>query len=397
MPAFSWEAVDHSGRSRRGVQVATNPADLARILEKDGYVLLGYHDGPPSAMRDGARAPAVLLVEALRSVVALLRAGLPLERAMVTAADAADVRCGPILLDIREGIKQGSTVADGFARQPTYFDTAAIGLIRSGERSGDLAGALEMLVQLREREIQVRSSFLTSAIYPAILAGTSIVAAGAVIVVVVPRFASMIANAGGNLPATTELILSVSVGLRATLLPLTIAAVGTLFGVVSASRTDVGRHQLDRMLSRLPVLGPLRHYARMARGARVAGSLSKAGIPLVEALSGAAEALGASSEAASFRRASGLLRDGTSPSDALSGPEFPPVLSRLARAGSEVGDMATFLLAAADTLDRTTEVAIRRLGILLEPLVIVTFGGVIGFVAFALFQAVYSMNMSGVQ
>ncbi|MGH7443334.1 MAG: type II secretion system F family protein [Longimicrobiales bacterium] len=400
MPLFAWDAVDLHGHARRGTRSADSDNALASMLEADGFTVLDVRieENASTTTAHHGRPSAPLVVEALRSVCVLLRAGLPLDKAIAAASDAADPRCRALLDDIRDTIAHGASVADGFARHPTHFDASAIGLIRSGERSGDLAGALDMLVSMREREIRLRTGLLTAAIYPAILAATSLLAAIAILVFVVPRFAVMIEGAGGELPATTSLLVATSTGLRriapvlAVVVPMGIVALATMW------RTAAGRERVEQIASAMPLLGELRRAVAAARGARVAGSLMNAGIPLVDALAAAGDALGGSASASAFHRSAIRLREGAGAGSVLGDePAFPPVLARLARAGNEVGDMATFLIAAADVLDRSVETTTRRIGIILEPLIIVFFGGLIGFVAFALFQAVYGLNAGGLQ
>jgi type II secretory pathway component PulF len=300
-----------------------------------------------------------------------------------------------LLLDVRDAVAHGSAVAESFGRHPRAFDAAAVGLIGSGERGGDLTGALDTLVSIRERALRLRSHVLTGAIYPVILALVSLLAAGMIVTVVIPRFATMVQSAGGDLPTTTSLLLTVSSTLRTLAAPGAVLLILTAGAIALGLRTPSGSTVLQGVASRIPILGELRRCGSAARGARITGSLVKAGVPLVDALDAAADALGASMTAAAFTHASADLRDGHSVGHAMGRSDFPPILSRMARTGDDAGDVGSFLIAAADTLERNFETTVRRIGIILEPAIIIVFGALIGFVALAMFQAVYSLNGSG--
>jgi type II secretory pathway component PulF len=396
MATFAYEAVGLNGRPVRGVDHAATRDEAAARLEALGLTVLEMSEAR-SDPRIHRRFPPPegALLEALRSIGVLLKAGLPLEGALAAAAEAADRRCRPLLLDIREAVARGSPVAESFGRHPRRFDAAAVGLIRSGERAGDLTGALEMLVSIRERTLRLRTNLLTGAIYPVILALISFLAAGMIVTVVIPRFAAMVESAGGDLPATTSLLLGVSSTLRTLAAPGGMLLVLVAGAIMFALRTPSGSIAMQGAVSRIPVLGELLKCGSAARGARIAGSLVKAGVPLVEALDAAADALGSSKQAFAFGRASADLRDGHGVGHAMSRRDFPPILSRMARTGDDAGDLGSFLIAAADTLERTYETKVRRIGIIIEPAIIIVFGALIGFVALAMFQAVYSLNGTG--
>lgn len=396
MATFVYEAVGMNGRRVHGVDHASTRDEAAARLEASGLTVLDMSEsGSDPRIHRSLSPPEGALVEALRSICALLQAGLPLDGALAAAAEAADRRCQSLLLDIRDTIAHGAPVAESFARHPREFDAAAVGLIRSGERGGDLTGALEMLVSIRERGLRLRSTALTGTIYPAILALVSLLAAGVIVTVVVPRFATMVASAGGDLPASTSILLTISSLLQRLVAPGAVLLILITGAIVIAGRTPSGSVALRGMASRIPLLGEVHRYGSAARGARITGSLVKAGVPLVDALDAAADALGSSRTASAFRLAGADLRNGNNVGHAMNMSEFPPVLSRMARTGDAAGDVGSFLMAAAETLERNVETKVHRIGIILEPAIIIVFGALIGFVALAMFQAVYSLNGAG--
>ena len=395
MPAFAYRAVDTTGKRLRGRGEAGSPELLTRSLEQRGMVVL---DVAPSEQPAGpslgfhfGRQQAVL--EATRALAALLPAGMPLARALGVAATLTTGSVTEALDAVRQRVERGESVAAALGAFPHLFPPLYVGVVRAGEKSGDLGAAFKRLAAQLERDVQLKDRLLSAAMYPLLLATVGGIALLVLVLFVLPRFAELLQGAGARLPRSTAIVLG-----AATLLhrfwPLVLAALAAaVVGIAAYLRTLEGRRMLAQLLLGVPVVRTLRRYALGARFARLVGILLGGGAPLLAALEDAQQSLAdpiAHDEAARIRL---RVREGAALHQAIAeGAVFPPILTQVIAVGEEAARLEEFLLKAADILEEKTERALQRLVTLLEPALIVFFGGVVGFVALSLFQAIYGIN-----
>jgi general secretion pathway protein F len=398
MPAsFRFAAVDAAGRRVRGSEPAATAAQLGRALEQRGLVVLDIvatdvdaGTGARRRMGFGARDG---VLEITRAVAALLGAGLPLSKALAVAAGLAGGLVAATTAAIRDRVERGEPLASAMADHPELFSPAYIGLIRAGERTGQLGAAFERLTDQLERERELRSRLLGAALYPAVLA----VVAGCALVVlfafVIPRFVEILDGLGTALPRSTALLLGTA-GFLASAWPLLLAgALAAGIAMVTWGRTPAGRRAVSSLILASPVIGTLRRQMLVARFARLLGTLLAGGAPLATALDDTVACLPDPHAGEAAAEVGRLVRDGGAVHGAIaSQPLFAGALPTLVAIGEESGRLPEFLLKAADLLELRTERALQSAVALVEPLMIVAFGGIIGFVALSLLQAIYGIN-----
>ncbi|MCA2995729.1 MAG: type II secretion system F family protein [Gemmatimonas sp.] len=393
MPEFSFEAVDASGARTRGTESAVNADALARTLEGRGLYLLDATEGAverPSLFATRQRRD---VLEFTRAMAALLPAGLPLARALDSATDLTSDTTRRSLAECRAAVIRGESLAEALAAFPTLFSPLYVGVVRAGERRGEVAVAFAQLAAQLERNEQLRGRLVSALLYPALLAVAGAFAIGVLLVVVLPQFTTLLADAGAALPRSTQLLVAVSaLAVRGWPVLVTLG-VGGVVTLLWLQRSEAGRGTLARSLLRLPAVGTLRRQVLAARFARLLSGLLGGGAPLYAALGDVIESLDdpvAREEAAAVRA---RIREGLSLRAALeAGSLFPPVLSQLVGVGEESSRLREFLLKAADLLDERAERAAQRTAALIEPAMIVLFGGVVALIAFSLLQAIYSIN-----
>jgi type II secretory pathway component PulF len=270
-----------------------------------------------------------------------------------------------------------------------------VGLVRAGERSGTLTASFARLGQQLEREEQLRARLVSAAIYPILLA---LVGAGAVLVLllfVLPRFAELLTGAGGQLPRSTAILLALAAGARQWWPIFLVIPIGAALVATWVRATDEGKRALSAILLALPVVGNFRRTLLGARVARLAGTLLGGGAPLLVALGDTAESVADPLARDEIERVRARVREGVTLARAIGeGSLFPELLAQLVAVGEEAGRLEEFLLKAADILDERSERLTARLVALLEPAMIVGFGGMVGFVALSLLQAIYGINAS---
>jgi len=396
MPAFAYQAVDPAGKRVRGRAEAASPELLLRSLSDRGVVVLKVIPVEPSAgngtlaLRWGTRQ-AVL--EATRALAALLPAGMPLARALGVAATLTSGPVATALEGVRQRVERGESVATALAAHPDLFSPLYVGVVRAGEKSGDLDAAFQRLATQLERDAQLRSRLLSASIYPMLLATVGGIAVLVLVLVVLPRFAELLQGAGARLPRSTAIVLGLSTLLSRFWLLVVAGIVSAALGLVAYGRTAEGRRRAAQLVLGIPVVRTLRRHALGARFARLVGILLGGGAPLLAALEDAQQSLAdplARDEAARIRL---RVREGAALHQAIAeGTLFPPLLTQVVAVGEEAARLQEFLLKAADILEEKTERVLQRLVTLLEPALIVLFGGMVGFVALSLFQAIYGIN-----
>ena len=393
MPTYAYQAVDGAGKRERGQAVAASPAALAHALEERGLLVLDLGE-PAEAAGGGFRAGRRReVLELTRAIAALLPVGMPLAQALGASANVAtgDVRAA--VLAVRAHVERGETLSSALAAHPRLFPPLYVGLVRAGEKSGDVAGAFARLADQLEREEALRGKLLSASIYPLLLAAAGSVAVTVLLVFVLPRFAELLQDSGAALPRSTAMMLGLSTALRRFWPALFLLPAGIGLLAAWARGTPDGRRAWSTFLLAVPVVRGMRRHALAARFARLTGVLLGGGAPLLAALDDAAESLADPVARDEVVRVRTRVREGRSLRDALAeGGLFPPLLAQLVGVGEEAGRLREFLLKAADIFEDRTERLTQRLATLAEPAMIVLFGSVVAMVALSLLQAIYGIN-----
>ena len=399
--AGSWRyrAVDPAGRRERGVAEAESPLALTRTLQARGLVVLDVEPAPASGTRSAAGGPRFgarrEVLELTRALSALLSAGVPLARALGTAGVITAGAMAGVLDDLRDRIGRGESLTAAFERHPRLFPPLYTGVVRAGERSGDLAGAFAALAAQLEREERFRARLLSAALYPLVLVAAGLAAVTVLVLFVLPRFAALLADTGAALPRSTAAVLGAADALRHRW-PWLVAALAAAVALAALARnTESGARGAALVLLHLPGVGRLRRLTLAARFARVLGVLLGGGAPLLVALDEARQSLADPLARDEIGRVRARVRDGVALNAALAeGTLFPPLLPRLVAIGEESGRVEEFLARAADICEDRASRLLERLVALAEPAMIVLLGGVIAFVALSLLQAIYGVDAS---
>ncbi|HET8655007.1 MAG TPA: type II secretion system F family protein [Longimicrobiaceae bacterium] len=404
MTSFAFRAVEPDGRVVRGAEEAASSGELEQRLGRRGLLLI---EATPTA-GNGAENNQVRhrwwvgrhadVTDFVGTLSALLQAGLSLDRSMeVAGRGVARADLAEAVERTRRTVREGGRVADGLSAYPRLFPGIAVGLIRAGESGGHLAEAATRLAQYLERERALRSRITSAMIYPTLMLLAGIGAMGALLGFVLPRFVALLADTGSALPKSTAFLLALSADFTRTAPLLGIALVVGIVAFIAWRSTPDGRERIDAMGLRIPLLGPLRARHATARIARTLSTLLSGGLPLLAALEIAQATIGNTAIAADLGDARDAVRRGDSFSRALArGRGFPFAVIRLVEVGEETGELDGLLDRAATLLEGELERRIERMVALVEPVMIVVFGLVIGFVALALLQAIYGIQTQGV-
>jgi type II secretory pathway component PulF len=395
MPNFAFVAINFAGAKQHGDREAPSKSALTEALEREGLFVLEVAErtsGTARAAFSGLNNSNNLL-DATRALAALLPAGLPLARSLDAAARLSAGAIAIALADVRTRVERGDSVAAALSAHSNLFPPHYIGLVRAGERAGDLGTAFSRLADQLEREATLRNRLLAAALYPIIL---TVAGGGAVLVlllVVLPNFAELFKGSGAQLPRTTQFVLAASTALRRFwyLIPIALAAIAAI--ITSARSSSSGRLALAQFIDNLPLIRGLRRDAIAARFARLTGTLLSSGAPLLSALDDTIASVGDALAESALIRVRSAVREGASLTAAITAePIFPPLLAQLTAGGEESSRLPDFLLKAAQLFEERSDRNTQRLVALAEPAMIVIFGVVIGFIALSVLQAIYSVN-----
>jgi len=395
MPTYAYQAVDGAGKRTRGQAQAVSSGALARSLEERGLFVLDVAESTESASSKGSfrfgRRREVL--EVTRAMAALLPVGMPLAQALHAASGVASGDVRSALQEVKSRVERGDTLSAALAGHPNLFSPLYVGLVRAGEKSGDIDAAFARLADQLDRDEQLRGKVVSAAIYPLLLATAGSVAVTVLLFFVLPRFVTLLEGSGATLPKSTSTLLALSGALHRFWPVLLLIPLGGVAFAAWARNTDEGRRVWSRIMLALPGVATLRRYALAGRFARLVGVLLGGGAPLLAALDDTIESVGdpiARDDAVRIRT---RVREGSSLRAAVAESTlFPALLAQLIGVGEDAGQLRVFLMKAADIFEERTERATQRLATLAEPAMIVLFGAIVAFVALSLLQAIYGIN-----
>ncbi|MEO6445674.1 MAG: type II secretion system F family protein [Gemmatimonadaceae bacterium] len=395
--AFRYRAATASGEVVEGVVQADSARAASDELRRQTLVPVavelvraGSALGGPR-WRRGVRRDAALAA-ATRTIAIILSGGSTLDRALAFAgAHATHAEVGSALAAVRDEVQQGGTLSSAMRTRSSVFGALAPAVVRAGEESGTLDDALSRLADHFDRARDLRDKVQAALLYPALMGVVAGVGIVVLLTFVVPRFVSILAEAGGTLPLSTRTLVGMSaVVTHGWWLLLTLGGAAWLFG--RRQLLDPGnRRQWHRMRLGWPVWGPLEWDVSTARFARALGTLLESGAGVLTSVHIAREAVANEALRARLEGSATAIQRGERVSEAL-GTALPPLATQLLAVGEESGTLAAMALRVADTYDVQVERSLRSMVALVEPLLIVAFGGVVGFVALAMLQAIYSIN-----
>jgi type II secretory pathway component PulF len=388
---FRYRAARHDGQLVSGRLAAESAGAATTALLARGLAPVDVRadEAGPGPRSAGRRELAVVF----RSLASLAGAGLPLERAIAATTPLAGGKLRPLLVDVRQAVHRGVSVAAALDAGNGLVPGVVIGMIRAGERSGRLTLALERAASHLEQEAELLGRLRQALAYPLMLAITGTVSVLVIGTVVVPRFAALLADQGQSLPLATRILLASSALLtrHGVALAVILGAIGLV--LYRIARRPGATARIHEMLLAAPVVGPVRHALASGRCCRALASTLQSGMPVLPALAAATEAAGDVAVAALFGRARERVTRGEPVARSLEHEAaIVPVCVQLLAVGEAGGRLAELAERAATVAATEGERTLRSLVTMIEPLCIILFGGIVIFVAMALLQAVYGLR-----
>ncbi len=334
-----------------------------------------------------------------RQLSAFIRAGLPLLDAVHTLGDEADnPSVKAMLAEVEEGLLSGDTLSDCLNRHPKVFPDYYRGILRSAELTGQLDTVLDQLAAYLERDLEARQKVKAAMIYPAVIAGMSLVTVVVLSTFVLPRFKVFFAGLNAKLPLPTRMLLTMTDFMTQWWWAIVGGAAVIALISYAVLKTKVGKHVRDRIFLRLPVIGSTIQFALVERFCRILASMVDAGVPLPEALRVASGSLRNQVFTRALAKVGLAVLEGEGIAEPLASTKlFPPTAVQMIRVGEDTGTLDTQLEVTAHYYERELDYKIKKLTALFEPAVIMVMGLVVGFVAVALVSAMYGIfNQSSI-
>jgi type IV pilus assembly protein PilC len=399
MAEFLCRVADASGKSFTQTETASSEAELRQRLTEKGLYIYSVRGRslPTLALRWPGRARPRFSASDFflfnQQFVTLIRAGLPILRSVELLAErSARPGLRAVLTDIRERVRGGASLSEGFRAQG-LFPEVYISSLLAGERSGNLAGVLEQYIAYQRVTGTVRRRLLTALVYPALLV---VVAAGVlsyVTLFVIPRFAELYSEMNVSLPALTVAVVTVALNIRASLLVLLLVVAGAAVVLVLVGRTGGGAQILDRAWMKIPLIGDIILKFRLAQFTRTLSTLLAGGIPLVPSLEVSAGAMGSPVLRSSIATAAVGVSEGQSLHAALARTGIvPDLVTEMIEVGESTGALPHMLNSVAEFYDEDLNTRLTTLLALVEPMLLVVMGGIILVILVALYLPIFSIG-----
>lgn len=329
-----------------------------------------------------------------RQFSTLISAGLPLEASLVALSEQTeDAKLGQILTQVKDRVSEGSSLANALGEHQNVFSDLYINIVRAGEASGTLDIVLLRLADFLEKQAALTSKVKSALIYPIFM---FFIGGGVLfftMTYVIPRIAKIFEDSQKALPLMTVILINVSGFFSNNILLLLILLPVLLFAAYRFNKTERGRMLFDRLSLKLPVFGKINSMVVISRFTRTLGTLLASGIPLLDALKIGEAVLGNQVYGKTLEEVRSNVREGTSLAKPLrDSGVFPPLVTRMIAVGEQTGEMEQMLTKVADIYDQQVETMVSTLTSLLEPVMILIIGAVMGFIVFAVLLPIFNLT-----
>jgi type IV pilus assembly protein PilC len=330
-----------------------------------------------------------------RQMATMLRSGVPLLQSFeIVARGHSNPRFSRLMMDIKNKVEAGSSLSAAFREHPAYFDSLYCNLVAAGETAGILEGILDRLAIYKEKILAIKSKIKSALFYPMSVITVAIVVVVVIMIWVIPAFEGVFRGFGADLPAPTLVVIAISHFFLDYWWAMFIIAFGTIVGIgFMFKRSPTFRLAFDRIILKAPVIGAIIEKATIARWTRTLSTMFAAGVPLVESLDAVGGAAGNALYAAGTKKIQTDVSTGTSLTNAMMNTRlFPNMVLQMTQIGEESGSLDGMLGKVADFYEREVDDAVAALSSLLEPIIIVFLGVVIGGLVVAMYLPIFKLG-----
>ncbi len=400
MPTFIADVRDIRGKAKKEKIEATSP-EQARTILQNRYATVGnvrkslnfnldFSEFQTNLKKVTTKDKAVFS----RQFAVMVNAGVAMVRCLgILTEQCPNPKLKRSLLTISSEVQQGTSLSESMRKHPECFDTLYVSMVQAGEVGGVLDEVLNRLAKLLEDMARLQNQIKSAMAYPTVVGSFAVLVFLGMTMFLIPIFANIFKEIGGELPALTAFMLWLSEILRSwrILIPIVFVIV-TTFAIKQYYKTPVGRLQIDRLLLKLPLFGDLNQKAAVARFCRIFGTLTRSGVPILNSLDIVRDTSGNQVIANSVDAAKLEIQQGGMISLALQKEQvFPPLAIQMISVGEETGELDSMLMKVADFYEDEVEQAIKALTSIMEPIMIIVLGGMVGLILISMYLPMFKV------
>jgi type IV pilus assembly protein PilC len=395
MPLFAYTAIDSTGRTVRStIEAETESLVLAKLRDQSLHCTQIKKAGKASSFSMGKKKiKTKSLVVFSRQFATMIDAGIPIMRSLeILSTQMKDVALKEALEQVTVDVKGGLALHESMVKHPTVFNRLYVNMIRAAELGGILDVILDRLAGFLEYESEVRSKIKSAMMYPVLVLCFSVLMLFALFSFVLPKFKEIFTGLNVDLPPVTAALFTMGDFMGAFWWLIILAGIGSFFGAKQWGRTRHGRYALDALKLRLPVVGELTLKMSIARFSRTFGTLINSGVPMMRSL----EIVGETMDNAVLQQAIEDTRTSIREGNKLSAPLvrsglFPTMVTTMIDVGEESGRLSEMLVKVGDFYDQEVEATVKGLTSMIEPLLIIFLGVVVGFIAISIMTPIFKL------
>ena len=391
---FAWTGKDKSGKVVRGEVRAGGESTVSANLRRQGIQVTSVkkvrHKG-------GKRVTDKDITFFTRQLAVMMKAGVPLLQAFdIVGRGHSNASVAKLLLDIKTDVETGSSLSQAFRKYPVYFDALFCNLVGAGEAAGILDTLLDRLATYKEKILAIKGKIKSALFYPVAVIVVSIVVVAVIMIFVIPVFKDLFKSFGADLPLPTLIVMGMSDFFVANWWWLLGSVVGSVWFFFYTWRRSVAMQRvMDRLFLRIPVFGDVIRKASIARWCRTLATMFAAGVPLVESLDSVAGAAGNYVYYAATKKIQSEVSTGTNLTTAMTNSGvFPNMVLQMVAIGEESGSLDAMLSKVADFFEQEVDEAVDSLSSLMEPMIMVVLGGLIGGIVVAMYLPIFKLGQA---
>src|SRR5512139_1412777 len=389
---YAWSGKDKTGKIVKGEVRAGGEHVVMATLRRQGIQVSSVKK---VSQRGGKKITDADITIFTRQLAVMMKAGVPLLQAFdIVGKGHANPSVGKLLLDIKTEVETGSSLSAAFRKYPLYFDPLFCNLVGAGEQAGILDSLLDRLATYKEKILAIKKKIKGALFYPVSIIVVALVITAVIMIFVIPTFKDLFKGFGADLPAPTQIVMNLSdwfVGNWYILFP---ALIGGVYALLTFYKRSIAmQNAMDRLILRMPIFGDVIRKASIARWCRTLSTMFAAGVPLVEALDSVAGAAGNYVYFEATKRIQQEVSTGTGLTVAMQNTNvFPSMVLQMTAIGEESGALDAMLSKVADFFEAEVDEAVEALSSLMEPLIMVVLGGLIGGLVVAMYLPIFKMG-----
>ena len=406
MSSYAYTARNHTGDIIKGVVNATTREAASQAITRQGLkpILVKLESGEQAEKKGGflqfgGKIKNKDIVVFTRQLSTMVSAGVPLAGALSTLAEQAEnKKFKQQLSGVVKDVESGVALADALEKYPGTFSTIYVNMVRAGEAGGILDDILKKLAEQQEKDAAIKGKVKSASTYPLVLLTVTIIAFFVLTIFVIPKIGTLVLNLGGpnaHLPPQTKVMLGLSNFIRHQWYFVILLFIGGPIFLNRWRKTASGKPKFDAFVLKVPVMKVIVTKVAIARFARIFASLMGAGVSVLEALQVTAHALGNHVIEQELLNAAQQVKEGRQLSQPLAESKiFPPIVAQMLKVGEETGQTDTILVKVADFYEEEVDTVIDSLSSILEPVMIVVMGSMVGLIAISVLGPITSLNQS---